>query len=193
MENYYGNKNPININSTEVININEIPEQNELQKIYEYINKIKEYQKNNYVNCLLKNSFCDCLINGEWIVGLIIEKDESGITVVNINQYYEYNNYFKHYLSYSDRVAYFRKHTKPKENNIIAQREKKTLLIEKIKSLLDKKNIFKEDKIEDPKIIYEYYYFLHFIIYKSIDYAICRSKDKYQCGGKYCSPVGEVL
>ena len=91
MENYYGNKNPININSTEVININEIPEQNELQKMYEYINKIKEYQKNNYVNCLLKNSFCDCLINGEWIVGLIIEKDESGITVVNINQYYEYN------------------------------------------------------------------------------------------------------
>ena len=179
MDNYNDNENVININSiSESPNINEIPEKNEYQKMSEYLNKIKEYKNNNYKNCIFKQSFCDCLINGDWIVGYVVEKDDTGIIVINISQFYEYNNSYKHQMSYSDGVAYFRKYTKPKTNNIIPQRENKKNLTQRIKNLLDKKDLFKEEKKEDPKTIYEYYYFLHSIVYKSIDFAICRSKDK---------------
>ena len=171
-----------NINSNpNSYNINEIREEkNEFQKMSEYYSKISEYRDNSYKNCLFKNSFCDCLLKGDWVVGYIVEKDDYGITVNNLNEYYEMKNSQKYQLSYLDnKIAYFRKYTKPSSVNIIPQRENKNLLNNRIKMILneDKKNMFKDDKNENPKIIYEYYYYLHSTIYKAFDYSISRSKD----------------
>ena len=171
--------NNINSNSN-VHNINEIQEEkNEFQKMSEYYAKISEYRDNGYKKCLFKNSFCDCFLRGDWVVGYIVEKDDFGITVNNLNEYYENNNSQKYQLSYTDKVAYFRKYTKPSAVNIIAQRENKNLLINRIKMISseDKKNMFKDDKNENPKIIYEYYYYLHSTIYKAFDYSIAKAKD----------------
>ena len=182
MESQDSNINSTNINTnTESSSINENQEnKNEYQKMSDFYKKISEYRNNNYINCLFKNSFCDCLINGSWVVGYITEKERNGITVVNMYQYYESNNTEQYQIEFSDRIAYFRKHTKPSPVNIIPQREKKNLLNDRIKNILsaDKINIFKDDKTENPVKIYEYYYYLHSTLYKSLDYSICKSKDK---------------
>ena len=106
--------------------------------------------------------------------------ENQGIVVLDINKYYESNDSKKYQLDYSDRIAYYRKHTKPMSKNPILQRDNKNLLNERIKSLLspDKINIFKDDKNENPTKIYEFYYYLHSTVYNSIDYAICKSKEE---------------
>ena len=180
MERIEKDENLINTNSqNNNIIMSESQEKNEFQKMSEYLTKIKEYRNNNYRKCLFKNSFCDCLLNGNWVVGYIVEMESNGIVVLDINKYYESNDTKKYQLDYSDRIAYFRKHTKPIYKNTILQRDNKNLLNERIKSLLspDKINIFKDDNNENQTKIYEYYYYLRSTVYKSIDYAICKSKE----------------
>ena len=168
------------ISNSNVNNINEISEQNEFEKMTEYYKKINEYKNNNYINFLFKGAFCDCYLNGEWVECFIEEKHQNGIIVINMNQYYTFNNNEKYQIGYSDRVAYFRKHTRPSSNNIIPLREKKNLLANRISSLInqEKKNIFKDDNINNEEKVFRDFYFLHSTLYKSIDYSICRSKDK---------------
>ena len=125
------------ISNSNVNNINEISEQNEFEKMTEYYKKINEYKNNNYINFLFKGAFCDCYLNGEWVECFIEEKHQNGIIVINMNQYYTFNNNEKYQIGYSDRVAYFRKHTRPSSNNIIPLREKKNLLANRISSLIN--------------------------------------------------------
>ena len=183
-DNDEGNKNENIINIISQNNNNNImsesQEKNEFQKMTEYLTKIREYRNNNYRKCLFKSSFCDFLLNGKWVVGYIVEMENQGIVVLDINKYYESNDSKKYQLDYSDRIAYYRKHTKPMSKNPILQRDNKNLLNERIKSLLspDKINIFKDDKNENPTKIYEFYYYLHSTVYNSIDYAIVKSKEE---------------
>ena len=163
----------------EINNKNENPEENEFQKLSKYFEKIKEYQDNNYRNCLSKNYFCDCLINGEWMVGFIEEIQTYSLSIKILEQFYKYNNNNTYEIKIS-QTAYFRKHTKPRQENIIPQRQKKNQLANKIKEIVDenKKNIFKDEQIDDPKKIFDYYYYMHSTLYKAFDYSICRYKDK---------------
>jgi len=169
-------------NLNDINSISDLPyaqEKNEYQKMQEYINKIKEYRMNNYMNCILSGSFCDFLMDGEWKIGYILKKENSYVIILDINMYYLCGQRQEYQMSYSSNITYFRKHTKPSLENLVSERDKKNKSVEKINLLLSKKDIFKYGKNDnDPKTIFEIYYFLHSILYFSIDYSICRSKDK---------------
>ena len=125
MENEINNLNFLDTYSnSQINNKNENPEENEFQKLSKYFEKIKEYQDNNYRNCLSKNYFCDCLINGEWMVGFIEEIQTYSLSIKILEQFYKYNNNNTYEIKIS-QTAYFRKHTKPRQENIIPQRQKK--------------------------------------------------------------------
>ena len=162
------------------INNNNGMQEKEFEKLSAYYSKISEYRNNNYINCIFINALCDCLINGEWVVGYIRKIDESGIEVINLTHYYELNDNKRYRIEYSNKIAYFRKHTKPSPKNLISTRENVNLLNERIKSILsaDKKNIFNNEKNNNPKKIFGYYYYLHSTIYNAIDYSICKSKEE---------------
>ena len=175
------------INSYNLNDINSISdagyakEKNEYEKMQEYMNKIREYRTNNYINCILPGSFCDFFMDGEWKIGYCIKKEQNYVNILDINMYFHYGQRQEYQMSYSRNVAYFRKYTKPSLENLTQEREKKNKIIDKINILLgDKKDIFKHTKNDNiSKSIFEFYYFLHSMIYFSIDYSICRSKDKY--------------
>ena len=160
---------------------NKNQEKSEYEKMDEYMKKINNYRNNNYINCLEKDWYCD-FYNDGWTVGLIASKEKNFISVYDIYQYYIHNNKQILQIQYSKNIAYFRKHTKPSLENLISSRPKKNFLENKIRDLLspDKKNIFtnKKEEEKDPKAIFELYYFLHSSLYYSIDYSICKSKDK---------------
>ena len=180
MESQINNINSIDTNSNpQEDNINQISEENEFQKMSRYFEKIKEYQDNNYRNCLSKSYYCDCFVNGEWMVAFIEDIQKNSLSIKLVEQFYKYENTNNYEISIRN-VAYFRKHTKPQSENIIKQRYKKNQLVNRIKEISDedKKNIFKEEQIEEPKKIFEYYYFMHSTLYKALDYSICKSKDK---------------
>ena len=168
MENQKDDENNIisnNINSDSQnnnLNKDQPQEKNEFEKLSEYYSKIMEYRNNNYRKCLFKNSFCDCILNGQWSVGYILEIENNGIVVLDINRYYEFNDTKKYQMDYSEGIAYFRKHTRPMEKNPILQRDNINILNERIKNIIspDKINIFKDEQTENPKKIYEYYYYL---------------------------------
>jgi len=171
------------INSCDINSISDIPyaqEKNEYEKIQEYMNKIREYRMNNYMKCIIESSLCDFLADGEWKIGYCLKKDNNYAIIMDLNTYFVYGQRQEYQMSYSSNLAYFRKYTKPSLENAVQEREKKSKLSEKINVLLgDKKDIFKPSKNDnDPEIIYKYYYFLHSIVYFSIDHCICRSKDK---------------
>jgi hypothetical protein len=174
------------INSYNLNDINSISdlhytqEKSEYEKMQEYINKIKEYRMNNYINCILSGSFCDFLMDGEWKIGYCVKKENSYVIILDINMYFLCGQRQEYQMSYSSNLAYFRKYTKPSLENLVPEREKKSKSVEKINILLsDKKDIFKNSKKDnDPKSVFEIYYFLHSILYFSIDYSINRSKDK---------------
>ena len=175
-ENYYSLNS---IYNQQIVNINQNPQENEYQKMAKYYQKIEEYKNNNYIKCLIPQTFCDCYINGEWEEVFIEELKDNYIYVKIVSRLYLYNDSNQYKKSLSDGVAYYRKYTKPSEKNIIPQRSKKKELIDKIKILQipEKKDIFKNDKEEDPVKIYKDYYFLHSVVNRSIDLSICRSKE----------------
>ena len=140
------------------INNNNGMQEKEFEKLSAYYSKISEYRNNNYINCIFINALCDCLINGEWVVGYIRKIDESGIEVINLTHYYELNDNKRYRIEYSNKIAYFRKHTKPSPKNLISTRENVNLLNERIKSILSKiylimKKIIIQKKYLDITII----------------------------------------
>ena len=172
--------NIIDINSNDN-NIKDAPKQNEYQKMTEYYEKIRILKNDNYRDCFEKGKFCDCIINGEWAEVYIDDINDNGFIVIPLYDYYVLNNSSKYRVSHSDRFAYLRKHTKPFSTNIIKNRDKKNNLAKRITKLLEpeKKNIFKDDNMNNKQEkVYDVYYFLHSYLYKSIDYSICKSKDK---------------
>ena len=180
MESQPGNYYSMNsIYNQQKMNINENSQENEFQKMAKYYQKIEEYRKDNYIKCLIPKTCCDCYINGEWEEAFIEEVKDNYIYIIIVSRLYLYNDQSLYKLLLSDRVTYFRKHTKPSEKNIIPQRKKKKELIERLKLLQapEKKNIFKNDKEEDPDKIYKDYYYLHSIVNRIIDFSICRSKE----------------
>ena len=155
-------------------------EKNEYEKMDDYMKKINNYRNNNYINCLEKDWYCD-FYNDGWTEGLIASKEKNFLCVYDIYQYYIHNNKQILQIQYSKNIAYFRKYTKPSSENLIPFRPKKNFLENKIRDLLnpEKINIFINKKEEkDSKAIFELYYFLHSSLYYSIDYSICKSKDK---------------
>ena len=172
-------KNNSNTNSS-MEESNKNQQKSEYEKMDEYMKKINNYRNNNYINCLEKDWYCD-FYNDGWAVGLIASKEKNFLCVYDIYQYYIHNNKQILQIQYSKNIAYFRKHTKPSLENMIPSRPKKNFLENKIRDLLspDKENIFTNKKEEkDPKVIFELYYFLHSSLYYSIDYSICKAKDK---------------
>ena len=179
MESDNNTKNNSNTNSS-MKQVNKNQEKNEYEKMDEYMKKINNYRNNHYINCLEKDWYCD-FYNDGWKVGLIASKDKNCISVYDIYQYYIHDKKQTMQISYSENIAYFRKHTKPSLENLIQSRFKKNFLENKIRDLLSpsKKNIFTiKDEEKDPKTIFELYYFLHSSLYYSIDYSICKAKDK---------------
>ena len=133
MERQQGNYYSMNLfPNQQIININENPQENELQKMSKYYQKIEEYRKNNYIKCLIPQTFCDCYFNGEWEEAYIEDLKDNYIIVTLIRRYILYKDQNKYKLSLSNGFAYFRKYTKLSEKNIIPQRKKKKDLIEKI-------------------------------------------------------------
>ena len=178
MENNPYNIIDINSNNND---INEISEPNEYQKMSEYYSKINQYRNNHYRKCYEKGTFCDFYFNGEWVEGYIADLNEDYLVIMPLYQFYVLSDDSKYQVSYSDRVAYFRKHTKPSLTNISQVRGKKEILLKKIKGLLnpEHKNIFKDDNInKEEKIFDKIFYYLHSTLYNSIDYCMGKSKEK---------------
>ena len=165
MESRENNSNSRKINSMiEYNNKSKVQDQNEFQKMSEYCSKISECRSNCYKNYLTKKNYCDCFLNGEWTIGYIYEKNPNYITVLDFYQYKNYNNTELYNLEYSNKVAYFRKYTKPSSNNLVPYRLNKKDLIDIIAQLIkpERKNIFKDNKDDNnPKVIFDIYYFFH--------------------------------
>ena len=178
MESRENNSNSRKINSMiEYNNKSKVQDQNEFQKMSEYCSKISECRSNCYKNYLTKKNYCDCFLNGEWTIGYIYEKNPNYITVLDFYQYKNYNNTELYNLEYSNKVAYFRKYTKPSSNNLVPYRLSKKVLIDIIDELLkpERKNIFKDNKDDNnPKVIFDIYYFFHKTLYFSFDFSICK-------------------
>ena len=60
-------------------------EKTEYEKISEYYSKISKYRINHYKDFFHKGQYCDVYNDNEWLVGYIVDKNDSYLTVIDIN------------------------------------------------------------------------------------------------------------
>ena len=156
-------------------------EKTEYEKISEYYSKISKYRINHYKDFFHKGQYCDVYNDNEWLVGYIVDKNDSYLTVIDINKYYLYNDDTKYQMVYSDKISYFRKYTHPSLTNVIKERSNKNELAKRVKNLQQNEfiNMFKENnKPLSDEQTFKIYSFLRSSIYNGFDLSICISKDK---------------
>ena len=136
---------------------------------------IKELKNENYKKLFNKYQYCDFRdgINSDWDVGIIIEINEDSCIVEDM---LERKKKYKISIDNSENLSYFRRYSKPTDNNYINKRENKEGLK---KRLIFLENILKEKdnenyilKIDNKLSTWEIYYLLHSKIYFGLDNAM---------------------
>ena len=157
---------------------NEDNDKNELPKTDKEL--VKEIKKNNYKNLFNISQLCDYRKrNSDWEVGIIVEINDDSYV---IEEMIERENKYQIKKDNLNKLAYFRRYSKPSEENYINNRENKESLLKRLKCL---ESLLKEKdnenyilKIDNKLSAWEIYYFLHNNIYFGLDYAM-KINDSY--------------
>ena len=134
------------------------------------IEKITEYNKNNYKDFYLKNHFCDYFTGKEWRSGFItnisdgfIELfDSTGLSNANTNL-----GVLKIKADDSKKIAYFRKYSVP-DNNMVKGASKN--IKNKLSQFINFHNNFKE-YLENCNS-FEFFYFLRATVFYGLDFCM---------------------
>ena len=165
-----------NLSKKEENNISKTNEENgqtELPKTDKEL--IKELKKENYKKLFNKYQFCDYRERqySDWKIGLIVKiTDDSYVIEDMIERRREYQITFDN----SENLSYFRRYSKPSEENYIKNRENKEQLLKRLVSLeetlKEKDNENYILKIDNKLSAWETYYFLHSKVYFGLDNAM---------------------
>ena len=134
------------------------------------IDKITEYNKNNYKDFYLKNHFCDYFTGKEWRSGFItnisddlIELfDSTGLSNANTNL-----GDLKIKINDSKKIAYFRKYSVP-DNNMVKGSSKN--IKNKLSQFINFHNNFKE--YFENCHSFEFFYFLRATVFYGLDFCM---------------------
>ena len=152
---------------------NEENGQKELQKTEKEL--IKEYKNENYKKLFNKYQFCDYRERqySDWKIGLIVKITDDSYVIEDMRE-----RKSKYQISFdnSENLSYFRRYSKPSEENYINTRENKEQLLKRLVSLeetlKEKDNENYILKIDNKLSAWETYYFLHSKIYFGLDNAM---------------------
>ena len=160
------NKKPISTRASETKNNNS--ESIDNIKISEKaIKAIEENKNENYKKFYKKDYFCDFRKkeNSDLRIGIIKKINNNTLSIEDPHKKKEYDIE----IGDSSKLSYFRKNTKPNNENFYESREGKKNLSEKLNNLEIK---IKQGKLWEMNDPWEVYYFLHSKIYLTLDSAM---------------------